>query len=218
MRSESETLVDQPKPLTLEEMKQRKADLITCFVACYFVLLICCFLILLSMLVPQIKIVHMSFTTELNNNSTTQQVHYLPLVSARWDLLIRVPGKLVGDYICLQGNLQASFLYKNVTLVTSSVQSYGKLEVGVPQLLNISAVATEEDLGGAAGMGEIMEAIKERTELRFGSRLSLTDCREETEEGALSYDCEDTMLKFEQGSNHIKATTFGKHASCIVNL
>lgn len=25
MRSESETLVDQPKPLTLEEMKQRKA-------------------------------------------------------------------------------------------------------------------------------------------------------------------------------------------------
>ena len=76
------------------------------------------------MLVPEIKIVHMSFTTELNNNSTTQQVHYLPLVSARWDLLIRVPGKLVGDYICLQGNLQASFLYKNVTLVTSSVQRF----------------------------------------------------------------------------------------------
>lgn len=94
----------------------------------------------------------------------------------------------------------------------------GNSEVGMPQLLNISAVATEEDLGGAAGMGEIMEAIKERTDLRFGSRLSLTDCREETEEGTLSYDCDETMLKFEQGSNHIKATTFGKHASCIVNL
>lgn len=124
MRSESETLEDQPKPLTVEEMKQRKEDLRACFILCYFVLVICWFLILLSMLVPEIKIVHMSFTTELNNNSTTQQVHYLPLVSARWDLLIRVPGKLVGDYICLQGNLQASFLYKNVTLVTSSVQRF----------------------------------------------------------------------------------------------
>ena len=105
-------------------MKQRKEDLRACFILCYFVLVICWFLILFSMLVPEIKIVHMSFTTELNNNSTTQQVHYLPLVSARWDLLIRVPGKLVGDYICLQGNLQASFLYKNVTLVTSSVQRF----------------------------------------------------------------------------------------------
>uniref|UniRef100_A0A0D3A5D2 Uncharacterized protein n=1 Tax=Brassica oleracea var. oleracea TaxID=109376 RepID=A0A0D3A5D2_BRAOL len=75
------------------------------------------------MLVPEIKIVHMSFTTELNNNSTTQQVHYLPLVSARWDLLIRVPGKLVGDYICLQGNLQASFLYKNVSPAAATAES-----------------------------------------------------------------------------------------------
>lgn len=87
----------------------------------------------------------------------------------------------------------------------------------MPQLLNISAFATEEDLGGAAGR-EIMETIKERRELRFGSRLSFTDCRVETEEGTLSYDCDETMLRFEQGSNHIKAATFGKHATCIVNL
>lgn len=120
MRSKSETLEDQPKPLTLEEKKQQKEDMITCFIVSYLILMLCCFSILLAMLVPDIKIVHMSFTTDLNNNITTQQAHYLPLVSARWDLLIRVPAELVGDYICLQGNL----LYKNATLVTSSVQRF----------------------------------------------------------------------------------------------
>lgn len=76
--------------------------------------------------VPEIKIVSMDFTAEINNNNTMQQTHHLPLVSARWDLLIRVPGELVGNYTCLQGNFQASFLYKNVTLVTSSIQRFAK--------------------------------------------------------------------------------------------
>lgn len=58
-------------------------------------------------------------------------------------------------------------------------------------------VVIEEDLGGVVGMGEIMEVIKERIELWFGLWLLFMDCREEIEEGVLSYDCEDIMLKFE---------------------
>ncbi|CAH8356520.1 unnamed protein product [Eruca vesicaria subsp. sativa] len=156
----------------------------------------------------------MDFTAEPNNNKTSTQYH-LPLVSARWDLLIRLPGELVGNDICLQGNLQASFLYKNVTLATSSIHSYEELERDTPQLLSVSAVATGEDLSGAVGK-EIMEAIKERNELQFGSRLSLTDCREETKKGTVSYECDEAKLRFELGSDQIKATAFGDHPNCII--
>ncbi|KAH0924415.1 hypothetical protein HID58_024433 [Brassica napus] len=118
--------------------------------------------------------------------------------------------------ICLQGNLQASFLYKNVTLVTSSLHSYNELELGAPQLLTVSAVATGEDLSGAIGK-EIMEAIKERNEIQFGSRLSLTDCREETKKGTVGYECDEAKLRFDHlGSDQIKATAFGDHPTCII--
>lgn len=114
--------------ITPEEIAQRKKEMEACG---GFFLVVICFFILNSVFSASstpshsysaIKIVSMDFTAEPNNNnSSTQQSHYLPLVSARWDLLIRVPGELVGNDICLQGNLQASFLYKNVTLVTSSI-------------------------------------------------------------------------------------------------
>ncbi|KAF2532272.1 hypothetical protein F2Q70_00033613 [Brassica cretica] len=58
------------------------------------------------------------------------------------DLLVSTPTDLRSSS-CLQGNLQASFLYKDVTLVTSSIQSYDKLEPHMPQILNVSAVAIE---------------------------------------------------------------------------
>lgn len=97
------------------------------------------------------------------------------------------------------------------------IRSYNKLELGTPQLLNVSAVASEEDLSGAIGK-EIVEAIKEKSELRFGSRLSLADCREETKNGTMSYDCDEATLRFEPGSDRIKATAFGNHPTCIIDL
>lgn len=54
---------------------------------------------------------------------------------------------------------------------------------------------------------EIMKAIKERNQVR----LSLTDCREEQEKGIISYECHETTLRFEPGSDQIKATAYGKH-------
>ncbi|CAH8356719.1 unnamed protein product [Eruca vesicaria subsp. sativa] len=217
--------------LTPEEIAQRRKDaepfvypepfgFPVCVVLSFFIvfyLIISTLLGLATQLHRDIKIISMDFTAEpnINNKSSTQQGHYLPLVSARWDLVIRVPGKLVGNDICLQGNLQASFLYKNVTLVTSSIHSYNDLERDTPQLLSVSAVATGEALSGAVGK-EIMEAIKERNELQFGSRLSLTDCREETKKGTVSYECDETKLRLEIGSDQIKATAFGDHPTCII--
>ncbi|CAH8356515.1 unnamed protein product [Eruca vesicaria subsp. sativa] len=219
-----DTLEDTPikmhPDLTPEEIQGRK-DIEPFVYLLFVVLIVYLFSTLLSGPAIQphrdIKIISMDFMAEpnINNKSSTQQGHYLPLVSARWDLVIRVPGKLVGNDICLQGNLQASFLYKNVTLVTSSIHSYNDLERDTPQLLSVSAVATGEDLSGAVGK-EIMEAIKERNELQFGSRLSLTDCREETKKGTVRYECDETKLRFELGSDQIKATAFGDHPTCII--
>lgn len=122
--------------MTPEEIAQQKKNVEGCI---GFLLVVICFLILYSFVssasttpnhnLLEIKIVSMDFTAEPNNNNknSTQQSHYLPLVSARWDLLIRVPGELVGNDICLQGNLQASFLYKDVTLVTSSIQRFARV-------------------------------------------------------------------------------------------
>lgn len=95
--------------------------------------------------------------------------------------------------------------------------SYNRLKLGIPQLLKASAVATREDLWGTVGK-EIIEAIKERNEVWFGSWLSLTDCRKETKKGLMSYECEEATLRFELGSQ-IKATTaFEDHPTCIINF
>lgn len=61
--------------------------------------------------VPKIKLANMELTS-LNITETR--------LSAEWGLSIRIPYSSPGYYVCLQGNLQASFLYKNVTLATSS--------------------------------------------------------------------------------------------------
>lgn len=63
--------------------------------------------------VPNIEVASMDFTVQ----SMTQT-----RLSANWDSLIRIPKTLPGNFICLQGDLRVSLLYKNVTLVTSSRQ------------------------------------------------------------------------------------------------
>lgn len=63
--------------------------------------------------VPKIELASIDFT--VHNITQTR-------LSAKWDMSIRIPYDLPGQYICLQGDLQASLLYKNVTLATSSPQ------------------------------------------------------------------------------------------------
>ncbi|KAF2609384.1 hypothetical protein F2Q68_00046186 [Brassica cretica] len=64
--------------------------------------------------VPKIELAAMDFTV-LNITDTR--------LSAKWDVSIRIPYDLPGRYICLQGDFQASFMYKDVTLATSSPQN-----------------------------------------------------------------------------------------------
>ena len=63
--------------------------------------------------IPKIELASLDFTV-LNITDTR--------LSAKWDVSIRIPSYLPGRYICLQGDLQASFMYKDVTLATSSPQ------------------------------------------------------------------------------------------------
>ncbi|EFH63528.1 hypothetical protein ARALYDRAFT_476129 [Arabidopsis lyrata subsp. lyrata] len=153
--------------------------------------------------VPKIELASMDFTVQ--NITMTR-------LSAKWDLSIRIPDGLPGQYICLQGDLQASLLYKNVTLATSSQQKYYNLKYDNPQLLKVSAIVSDEDIGGLIGK-DIINDVKERKEVQFGSRFSLTDCRKKTT-GVMSYECNEATLRFEPGSE-MKATMFGNHPNCI---
>ncbi|XP_006301741.2 uncharacterized protein LOC17895698 [Capsella rubella] len=149
---------------------------------------------------PSIEIASMDFT--MRNITQTGLI-------ANWDLLIRIPYNLPDDYICLQGDIQASLFYKNIPLVTSSRQRYIDLKSGSAQQLRISV---EEDIGGLVGKN-IMKDIKEQREVKFGSHLLLTDCRKGTT-GVMSYACDETMLRFEPDSE-TKATKFGNNTTCF---
>ncbi|CAN6938044.1 unnamed protein product, partial [Brassica oleracea] len=147
--------------------------------------------------VPKIELASLDFTV-LNITDTR--------LSAKWDMSIRIPYDLPRVYICLQGDLQASFLYKNVTLATSSPQNE-------PQVLRISAGVSEEDIDDLIGK-DITEDMKEKKEVRFGTRFYLTDCREKTT-GTMRYACDDVTLRFEPGSE-MKAALFGMNPRCVL--
>ncbi|CAN7129967.1 unnamed protein product [Brassica rapa subsp. narinosa] len=154
--------------------------------------------------VPKIELASLDFTV-LNITDTR--------LSAKWDMSIRIPYDLPSDYICLQGDLQASFLYKNVTLATSSPQKYKDLQYSEPQVLRISAGVSGEDIDGLI-VKDITEDMKEKKEVRFGTRFYLTDCREKTT-GTMKYACDDVTLRFEPGSE-MKAALFGMNPRCVV--
>ncbi|KAL9311274.1 hypothetical protein AtEden1_Chr1g0070801 [Arabidopsis thaliana] len=149
---------------------------------------------------PNIEIASMDFT--VRNITQTR-------LSANWDILIRVPSNLPNDYICLQGDIQASLFYKTINLVTSSAQRYIDLKSGTAQQLRVSV---EEDIDGLIRK-RIIKDIKEKREVKFGSLLFLTDCRKGTT-GVMSYACDETMLRFEPGSE-TKASKFGDNPSCF---
>ncbi|CAH8392164.1 unnamed protein product [Eruca vesicaria subsp. sativa] len=153
--------------------------------------------------VPKIEVASMDFTIQ---NIT--QTH----LSATWDLLTRIPRMLPDNYICLQGDLQASLFYKNITIAISSRQRYDNLQPYSPQQLRVSASISEEDIGGLIGKN-IIKDIKDKKEVKFGSQLFLTDCREKSK-GVMRYVCDETTLRFEPGSE-TKATSFGDNPTCI---
>ncbi|CAN7087463.1 unnamed protein product [Brassica oleracea var. botrytis] len=153
--------------------------------------------------VPKIELASMDFAV-LNITDTR--------LSAKWDVSIRIPCDLPGRYICLQGDFQASFMYKDVTLATSSPQKYKDLQHGEPQVLKVSAGVSGEDIGGLI-VKDITEDMKEKKEVRFGTRFYLTDCREKTT-GTMRYACDDVTLRFEPGSE-MKAALFGKNPRCV---
>ncbi|XP_010419119.1 PREDICTED: uncharacterized protein LOC104704785 [Camelina sativa] len=154
--------------------------------------------------VPATELASMDFT--VHNITETR-------LSANWDLSIRIPGDLPGYYICLQGDVQASLLYKNVTLAISTPQKYNDLKYYNPQILKLSANVTEEDICGLIGK-DIINDVKERKEVKFGLQFSLTDCRKKST-GVMSYACNEATLRFEPDSeSEMKATVFGKHPTC----
>ncbi|CAH8363872.1 unnamed protein product [Eruca vesicaria subsp. sativa] len=153
--------------------------------------------------VPKIELASMDFTV-LNISDTR--------LSAKWNMSIRIPNDLPGKFICFQGDLQASFLYKNITLATSSQEKYTNLIYDEPQVLRVSASLSREDIDGLIGK-DITEDIKEKKEVRFGTRFYLTDCRKKTS-GTLRYACDDVTLRFEPGSE-MKAALFGKNPRCV---
>ncbi|KAJ0242750.1 F202 protein [Hirschfeldia incana] len=155
--------------------------------------------------VPEIEVASMDFTI---HNIT--QTH----LSATWDLLTRIPSRLPDNYICLQGDLQASLFYKNITIAISSRHRYENLKRNSPQQLRVSASIYEEDISGLVGKNIITD-IKEKMEVKFGSQLFLTDCREKST-GVMRYACDETTLRFEPGSE-TKATSFGNknNPTCV---
>ncbi|KAL1187805.1 hypothetical protein V5N11_005676 [Cardamine amara subsp. amara] len=152
---------------------------------------------------PEIELASMDFTV-----FNITQTH----LSAKWDMSIRIPYNLPRDYICLQGDLQASLLFKNIPIATSSSQKYNNLKYRSAQLLNVSVVVSDEDIGGLIWKA-IMEGVKEKKEVIFGSQFFLTDCRKNKAE-VMSFACHEATLRFEHGSE-MKATLFGNHSTCI---
>ncbi|XP_010513699.1 PREDICTED: uncharacterized protein LOC104789750 [Camelina sativa] len=144
--------------------------------------------------VPDIIIPSMDFTV-LNLTETRRSV--------KWDLVIRIPSDLPGYYTCLKGSFQTFIHYKGVTIANSSL-SYNLIP-NWPQLLNTSSVAFEGDMDSVV-VKDIMEDIKERRDMRFGTQLLFPDCRSGR---TMNYKCDETALRFEPGSQR-KAATFEK--------
>ncbi|XP_019083023.1 PREDICTED: uncharacterized protein LOC104701647 [Camelina sativa] len=123
--------------------------------------------------------------------------------SVKWDLVIRIPSDLPGYYTCLKGSFQTFILYQGVNIANSSL-SYNLIP-NWPQLLNTSSVAFEGDMDSVV-VKDIMEDIKERRDMRFGTQLLFPDCRSGR---TMNYTCDETALRFEPGSQR-KAATFEK--------
>ncbi|CAN7053802.1 unnamed protein product [Brassica rapa subsp. trilocularis] len=104
-------------------------------------------------------------------------------------------------------------MYKDVTLATSSPQKYNNLKYREAQVLKVSAGVSGEGIYGLIGK-DITEDMKEKKEVRFGTRFYITDCRENTT-GTMRYACDEVTLRFEPDSG-MKAAFFGNNPSCVL--
>ncbi|KAH0919848.1 hypothetical protein HID58_027508 [Brassica napus] len=82
---------------------------------------------------------------------------------------------------------------------------YNNLKYRDAQVLKVSAGVSGED---------ITEDMKEKKEVRFGTRFYITDCRENTT-GTMRYACDEVTLRFEPDSG-MKAAFFGNNPSCVL--
>ncbi|CAH8297554.1 unnamed protein product [Eruca vesicaria subsp. sativa] len=118
-------------------------------------------------------------------------------LSVKWDLLIRIPPRLPGPYVCLIGYFKAFIAYNGVTIATSPIESY-TLKWLMPMVLQVSLTASEGDMDGAI-MKNIVEDIKARGEVRFGLRLLFPDCTYGSS-GKMNYVCDEATLRFKPDS------------------
>ncbi|CAF2063687.1 BnaC06g43600D [Brassica napus] len=115
-------------------------------------------------------------------------------------------------YECLEGDFKVFIVYEGVTIATSSIEiSYTRITPSRPKLLTASLTASLGDMDGAI-VENILDDIKEKGEMRFGSRLLLPECRSETS-GKMNYACDEATLRFEPGSQR-SATLFGNQPNC----
>ena len=89
--------------------------------------------------------------------------------------------------------------------------SYTRISPLRSKLLTASLTASLGDMDGAI-VEKILDDIKEKGEMRFGSRLLLPECRSEMS-GKMNYACDEATLRFEPGSQR-SATLFGNQPNC----
>ena len=91
--------------------------------------------------------------------------------------------------------------------------SYNNLLFHWPQLLKVSGDVSEEDINGAIGKN-IVNDIKERSEVRLGLRLFLPDCRE-NKAGTMKFACDEVKMKFESSYEQKITSTVVGYPNCL---
>lgn len=90
--------------------------------------------------------------------------------------------------------------------------SYNNLQPHWAQLFKVSGVVSEEDINGVIGKN-IINDIKEKSEVGFGSRLFLPDCRKNTT-GTIKYVCDEIKLRVHSSFHKITTTIVG-NPTCL---
>ncbi|CAH8337450.1 unnamed protein product [Eruca vesicaria subsp. sativa] len=115
-------------------------------------------------------------------------------LSVKWDLLIRIAPENPVCFLCRNGDYKVNISYNGVTIATSPIESY----IWAALMLKVSLIASEGDMDGAI-MKNIVEDIKARGEVRFGSGMLFSDGRDGTS-GKMNYACDEATLRFKPGS------------------
>ncbi|KAG2322310.1 hypothetical protein Bca52824_015523 [Brassica carinata] len=99
--------------------------------------------------------------------------------------------------MCLKGDFKVFIAYNGVTIATLPIESY-TLTPHWSMLLKVPLITSDGDMDGAI-MKNIVEDIKARGEVRFGSGLLFPDCRYGTS-GKMNFACDEATLRFKPGS------------------